>query len=161
MRYGVSLAEPVCTENLTPWLKLLPSARQKDGITSLLNPLKIYDGAFHSMSLHYKSSNSSSTSRSTRGQVEQVYSEATLTLSLTFVNYHKLKGISFSCSPLICVQLKPLYFLDFSFFICLQHGVFRIYLGASRSLLLLLLERQLSWSTRMCMVAKVLQFILM
>lgn len=42
--------EPICTENLTPFLKLLPS-RGKAGIASLLDGHKLYDSLWHSMSI--------------------------------------------------------------------------------------------------------------
>lgn len=40
--------EAVCTENLTPWTKLLPG-RDQSGFGLLLNPLTIYNSLFHSM----------------------------------------------------------------------------------------------------------------
>lgn len=42
--------EPVCTENLTPFLKLLPT-RGKAGLSSLLDGHKLYDSLWHSMSI--------------------------------------------------------------------------------------------------------------
>lgn len=42
--------EAVCTENLTPWSKLLP-CRNKAGIASLLNAIVLYNVPFHSMGL--------------------------------------------------------------------------------------------------------------
>lgn len=42
--------EPICTENLTPFLKLLPT-RGKSGISSLLDGHKVFDSNWHSMSL--------------------------------------------------------------------------------------------------------------
>eukprot|EP00116_Pleurobrachia_bachei_P008790 sb/3469052/ len=50
VRYGVSPAEVVCTENLTPWLKLLPCS-SSSGLASLLDSSKIYNTAYHSLSL--------------------------------------------------------------------------------------------------------------
>lgn len=44
--------EAVCTENLTPWIKLLP-CQQKAGLSSLLNAYKIFDGNYHSISVHF------------------------------------------------------------------------------------------------------------
>ena len=49
VRYGILARENVCTENLTPWKKLLP-CRSK-GLVKLLNPLKIYDSLFNSMAI--------------------------------------------------------------------------------------------------------------
>lgn len=42
--------EAVCTENLTPFLKLLPCTN-KAGVASLINPLKVFNSRFHSMSV--------------------------------------------------------------------------------------------------------------
>lgn len=42
--------EPICTENLTPFVKLLPT-RGKSGISSLLDGHKIFDSNWHSMSI--------------------------------------------------------------------------------------------------------------
>jgi len=50
LRYGILPRESVCTENLTPWVKLLP-CREQAGIGKLLNPLKLYDVHYHSMSI--------------------------------------------------------------------------------------------------------------
>ncbi|KAK1620700.1 hypothetical protein QYE76_026217 [Lolium multiflorum] len=50
LRYGALPREAVCTENLTPWLKLLP-CRDKAGIASLLYRPSIYKGYYHSQKL--------------------------------------------------------------------------------------------------------------
>lgn len=42
--------EPICTENLTPFLKLLPT-RGKAGVASILDGHKLYDSLWHSMSI--------------------------------------------------------------------------------------------------------------
>ncbi|SSD59658.1 related to GPI transamidase component GPI16 [Saccharomycodes ludwigii] len=42
--------EPICTENLTPFIKLLPN-REKSGIASLLDGHKVFDSFWNSMSL--------------------------------------------------------------------------------------------------------------
>ena len=42
--------EPICTENLTPLLKLLPT-RGKSGISSLLDGHKVFDSMWHSLSI--------------------------------------------------------------------------------------------------------------
>ena len=42
--------EAVCTENLTPFLKLLPCTN-KAGVASLINPLKVFNSRFHSMNI--------------------------------------------------------------------------------------------------------------
>ncbi|CAN8269566.1 unnamed protein product [Cochlearia groenlandica] len=51
LRYGSLPREAVCTENLTPWLKLLPR-RDKDGISALMNRPSVYRGFYHSQRLH-------------------------------------------------------------------------------------------------------------
>ncbi|KAI0523010.1 hypothetical protein KFK09_005400 [Dendrobium nobile] len=50
LRYGALPREAVCTENLTPWLKLLP-CRDKTGIALLLNRPSIYRSHYHSQRL--------------------------------------------------------------------------------------------------------------
>ncbi|VDK43884.1 unnamed protein product [Anisakis simplex] len=50
LRYGSLTGENVCTENLTPWRKLLPC--KQTGLSMLLNPIKLYGSKFHSMSVH-------------------------------------------------------------------------------------------------------------
>lgn len=57
LRYGALPREAVCTENLTPWLKLLP-CRDKAGIASLLYRPSIYKGYYHSQRLRLLSSKS-------------------------------------------------------------------------------------------------------
>ncbi|KAI8886113.1 Gpi16 subunit, GPI transamidase component, partial [Backusella circina FSU 941] len=54
LRYGYLPHENVCTENLTPWIKLLP-CKSKSGISVLLNPHRIYNSNFHTMAVHAKS----------------------------------------------------------------------------------------------------------
>ncbi|XP_071721547.1 uncharacterized protein [Rutidosis leptorrhynchoides] len=54
LRYGSLPREAVCTENLTPWLKLLP-CRDKSGLSSLMNRPSIYSGFYHSQRLHLTS----------------------------------------------------------------------------------------------------------
>ncbi|CAG8552078.1 3840_t:CDS:10 [Acaulospora morrowiae] len=53
LRYGSLPHENVCTENLTPWIKLLP-CKATSGIASLLNGHKLYNSNFHSMSIHVR-----------------------------------------------------------------------------------------------------------
>ena len=48
--------ETVCTENLTPFLKLLPCGNRM-GLAELLNPIALFDGYYYSMSLHSKLTN--------------------------------------------------------------------------------------------------------
>lgn len=54
LRYGALPREAVCTENLTPWLKLLP-CRDKSGLASLLDRPSIYRGYYHSQRLRLSS----------------------------------------------------------------------------------------------------------
>ncbi|XP_078434718.1 GPI transamidase component Gpi16 subunit family protein isoform X2 [Wolffia australiana] len=56
-RYAALPREAVCTENLTPWLKLLP-CRDKAGLARLLDRPSIYNGYYHSQRLHLLSSKS-------------------------------------------------------------------------------------------------------
>ncbi|CAH2054696.1 unnamed protein product [Thlaspi arvense] len=51
LRYGSLPREAVCTENLTPWLKLLP-CRDKDGLSALMNRPSVYRAFYHSQRLH-------------------------------------------------------------------------------------------------------------
>eukprot|EP00850_Spirogloea_muscicola_P014269 SM000101S09267 [mRNA] locus=s101:244995:249777:- [translate_table: standard] len=53
VRYGTLPREPVCTENLTPWLKLLP-CRDKVGLATLLNRTALYSAAYHSLRIHIR-----------------------------------------------------------------------------------------------------------
>eukprot|EP00012_Vannella_robusta_P008851 CAMPEP_0206198700 /NCGR_PEP_ID=MMETSP0166-20121206/9798_1 /ASSEMBLY_ACC=CAM_ASM_000260 /TAXON_ID=95228 /ORGANISM="Vannella robusta, Strain DIVA3 518/3/11/1/6" /LENGTH=378 /DNA_ID=CAMNT_0053616613 /DNA_START=117 /DNA_END=1254 /DNA_ORIENTATION=+ len=46
--YGEMPEEAVCTENLTPWSKLLP-CRSESGLGRLLHSLPLYDSLYHSM----------------------------------------------------------------------------------------------------------------
>jgi hypothetical protein len=48
IRYTTLPREVVCTENLTPWKKLLP-CESKEGFTSLLNAQPIYSTSYHSL----------------------------------------------------------------------------------------------------------------
>lgn len=53
--HGTLPGEVVCTENLTPFLKLLP-CKGKAGIASLLDGHKIFDAAWQSMSIDVRPS---------------------------------------------------------------------------------------------------------
>jgi phosphatidylinositol glycan class T len=50
LRFGILPRETVCTENLTPWIKLLP-CMSNGGLASLINPLRVYDSRFNLMDL--------------------------------------------------------------------------------------------------------------
>ncbi|CAI9107418.1 OLC1v1006768C1 [Oldenlandia corymbosa var. corymbosa] len=54
LRYGTLPREAVCTENLTPWLKLLP-CRDKAGLSTLMDRPSIYRGYYHSQRLRLSS----------------------------------------------------------------------------------------------------------
>lgn len=51
IRYASLPSEHVCTENLTPFLKLLP-CKSLSGIASLLNPHRLFDADWHGMGVH-------------------------------------------------------------------------------------------------------------
>ncbi|KAI9030394.1 GPI transamidase component PIG-T [Hyaloraphidium curvatum] len=50
LRVAALPREATCTENLTPWIKMLP-CKAKAGLSQLLNPYRIYDANYHSMSV--------------------------------------------------------------------------------------------------------------
>lgn len=51
LRYATLTREAVCTENLTPWSKLLPCS-SKAGLAMILNALTLYDTSYHSLGIH-------------------------------------------------------------------------------------------------------------
>ncbi|KAF9014895.1 GPI transamidase component GPI16 [Cyathus striatus] len=51
IRHASLPSEHVCTENLTPLLKLLP-CKSLSGIASLLNPHRVFDADWHGMGVH-------------------------------------------------------------------------------------------------------------
>lgn len=54
LRYSALPSEIVCTENLTPWAKLLPCGKYK-GLAKLLSyPNKLFDTKYHSMGIHFR-----------------------------------------------------------------------------------------------------------
>jgi GPI-anchor transamidase subunit T len=53
IRYAALPKEIVCTENLTPWKKLLP-CDPHEGLMSLLNAQHIYSTNFHSLGIHVR-----------------------------------------------------------------------------------------------------------
>jgi GPI-anchor transamidase subunit T len=53
LRHGTLPSEHVCTENLTPFLKLLP-CKSLSGIASLLNPHRLFDADWHGMGVHVR-----------------------------------------------------------------------------------------------------------
>ena len=52
-RYAALPSEIVCTENLTPWKKLLPCG-SKAGLASLFNAVKLQDTTYHSLGIHFR-----------------------------------------------------------------------------------------------------------
>ena len=53
LRYGTLPSENVCTENLTPFLKLLP-CKSLSGIAGLLNPHRLFDADWHGLGVHVR-----------------------------------------------------------------------------------------------------------
>ncbi|KAL3860126.1 hypothetical protein ACJMK2_010291 [Sinanodonta woodiana] len=53
MRYSALPKEIVCTENLTPWKKLLPCL-SRVGLATLLNAMKLYDSYYSSLGIHVR-----------------------------------------------------------------------------------------------------------
>ena len=51
LRHASLPSEHVCTENLTPFLKLLP-CKSLSGLASLLNPHRLFDADWHGMGIH-------------------------------------------------------------------------------------------------------------
>jgi phosphatidylinositol glycan class T len=51
LRHASLPSEHVCTENLTPFLKLLP-CKGRSGLARLLNPHRLLDADWHGMGLH-------------------------------------------------------------------------------------------------------------
>ena len=51
IRHASLPSEHVCTENLTPFLKLLP-CKSLSGLASLLNPHRLFDADWHGMGVH-------------------------------------------------------------------------------------------------------------
>ncbi|RPD56728.1 Gpi16 subunit GPI transamidase component [Lentinus tigrinus ALCF2SS1-7] len=53
LRHATLPSEHVCTENLTPFLKLLP-CKSLSGIASLLNPHRLFDADWHGLGVHVR-----------------------------------------------------------------------------------------------------------
>ncbi|KAG8932852.1 Subunit of the glycosylphosphatidylinositol transamidase complex-like protein [Tulasnella sp. 418] len=51
LRHAFLPSESVCTENLTPFLKLLP-CKARSGIAQLLNPHRLFDADWHGIGVH-------------------------------------------------------------------------------------------------------------
>lgn len=54
LRYATLPSEHVCTENLTPFLKLLP-CKSRAGLAKLLNPQRLFDADWHGLGVHVRS----------------------------------------------------------------------------------------------------------
>lgn len=89
-RYSILPREPVCTENLTPWKKLLP-CRDRAGLSELLSSFIIYDVHFHSMGIHLRSICRDPTS------CDEEILELSQTLTLVFENKRKGKAVVSIC----------------------------------------------------------------
>ena len=48
--YGVLTQEALCTENLTPWLNMLP-CRGSSGIASTIDPLKVFSNPYYALTI--------------------------------------------------------------------------------------------------------------
>ncbi len=53
LRHATLPAERVCTENLTPFLKLLPCP-SRAGVAALLEPHRIFDADWHGLGVHVR-----------------------------------------------------------------------------------------------------------
>lgn len=98
LRMGHLPAEAVCTENLTPFVKLLAS-RDKSGLGRLLNPLALYDVLFFSQTSHFRHAEADACEEGQRcdvGRLELVQSLA--------VVFNTRKSDSFSLSGLFGVD---------------------------------------------------------
>ncbi|RKP21285.1 Gpi16 subunit, GPI transamidase component [Rozella allomycis CSF55] len=51
LKYSLLPREIVCTENLTPWKKLLP-CKSKNGFAGILEGRKVFDSNYHSLGIH-------------------------------------------------------------------------------------------------------------
>ncbi|XP_035827009.1 GPI transamidase component PIG-T [Aplysia californica] len=84
VRYGTLPREIVCTENLTPWKKLLP-CDSKAGLSTLFNAFHFHDANYHSLGLHVRPISPSNV---------PPYG---LFLTTTFFFHHCLQMFCFSC----------------------------------------------------------------
>eukprot|EP01018_Ginkgo_biloba_P038080 Gb_07407 [translate_table: standard] len=91
LRYGALPREAVCTENLTPWLKLLP-CRDKAGLAALMDRPSIYKGYYHSQRLHVLSGEFDS--EKTDKQTEGTMLQQTLTLVLQPRNVQNMVNVN-------------------------------------------------------------------
>jgi phosphatidylinositol glycan class T len=54
LKYSTLPSEIVCTENITPWIKLLPCGKYKGLVELLTNPSKLFDTSYNSIGIHFK-----------------------------------------------------------------------------------------------------------
>lgn len=73
MRYAALPRENVCTENLTPWKKLLP-CDTRSGLSMLLHPAPLYTAHYHALSLHLRPSCQDETCTSAHLELTQALS---------------------------------------------------------------------------------------
>lgn len=104
LRYATLPREIVCTENLTPWKKLLPCDSMK-GLSMLLNARYIHNTNYHSIGLHYRqicaNADCTDTSIELKQTVSLVYDLVILGGSMNAWSIRKLFGIGlFNHCPL-------------------------------------------------------------
>lgn len=73
LRYGTLPQEIVCTENLTPWKKLLPCDSKK-GLATLLNAGYIHNTNYHSLGIHVRNICRDKTCKETSIELRQTVS---------------------------------------------------------------------------------------
>ncbi|KAH6911862.1 GPI transamidase component GPI16 [Coprinopsis sp. MPI-PUGE-AT-0042] len=81
LRHATLPSENVCTENLTPFLKLLP-CKGKSGLASLLNPHKLFDANWHGLGVHVTWDPESASSPSRQQDIDD--DKGTVEVKLTF-----------------------------------------------------------------------------
>lgn len=54
LKYSTLPSEIVCTENITPWIKLLPCGKYNGLAQLLTNPSKIFDTTYNSIGIHFR-----------------------------------------------------------------------------------------------------------
>ncbi|XP_047140682.1 GPI transamidase component PIG-T isoform X1 [Hydra vulgaris] len=91
LRHATLPKETVCTENLTPWKKLLPCGSEA-GLASLLIASHLFDSSYHSLAVHLRSV--------CDGDCDDVYLELKQTLSLVFDPHHTGINKDWSLKPL-------------------------------------------------------------
>lgn len=98
LRYSALPREAVCTENLTPWTKLLPCG-QNAGLGSLYVATRLYDSDYHSMGLHVKPVCMDSECNRVRTELHQ-------TLTVVFRPERKEQKIFWSLRSLFTTKLR-------------------------------------------------------